>query len=162
MSCVGETIGSPFEGESRFHQISSKNHAAMISRAARDPRTRVLNGVDPFPYTVQSMGETIARAMDHSWRVVTIPGPPRASVGDTPWSVPHPFVLDLSAAESEIGASSVTSYEAAIAEVCEWLVSATEGRDWRDVLPDAARHYGDLFDYDSEDAFLGDMEGRTR
>jgi hypothetical protein len=37
---------------------------------------------------------------------------------------------------------------------CEWLVAATEGKDWREVLTGSARHLGDSFDYEAEDAYV--------
>jgi hypothetical protein len=48
----------------------------------------------------------------------------------------------------------VTTYERAVGETCAWLVAATEGRDWREVLPGVARLYADEFDYAAEDAYV--------
>ena len=68
--------------------------------------------------------------------------------------MPRPFVLDMTEAEFEVGYRPVTTYARAVVETCEWLVAATEGRDWQEALPTAARLYGDEFDYAAEDALL--------
>lgn len=141
-------------GESRFQPTSVHNLAELIRLAAERPGRRVVNCGDPEAPTAAEIGRHIAAAMDHAWTEVLLPGPPRDGVGDNPWGVPRPFVLDMTEAEFEVGYRPVTTYEKAVAETCEWLVSATEGRDWREVLPVAARLYGDEFDYDAEDALL--------
>jgi nucleoside-diphosphate-sugar epimerase len=141
-------------GESRFQPTSVHNLAELIRLAAERPGRRVVNCGDPEAPTVAEIGRHIAAAMGHEWAEVLLPGPPRDGVGGNPWGVPHPFVLDMTEAEFEVGYRPVTSYEKAVAETCEWLVSATEGRDWREVLTGAAKLYGDEFDYGAEDELL--------
>ena len=41
--------------------------------------------------------------------------------------------------------------------VCEWLVSATRGKDWREVLTGSAKYMADSFGYEAEDAFVSGL-----
>jgi nucleoside-diphosphate-sugar epimerase len=141
-------------GESRFQPISVHNLAELIRLSAERPGRRLLNGGDPEAPTVAEIGRHIAAAMNHEWSDVLLPGPPRGVVGDNPWGVPRPFVLDMAEAEFEVGYRPVTTYAKAVAETCEWLVGVTEGHDWREVLSGAAKLYADEFDYSAEDEFL--------
>jgi nucleoside-diphosphate-sugar epimerase len=141
-------------GESRFQPVSVHNLAELVRLAAERPGRRVVNAGDPEAPTVSEIGRRVAAALSHEWSEVLVPGPPRNGVGESPWSVPRPFVLDMNEAEFEVGYRPVTTYARAVEETVEWLVSATNGRDWREVLPGAARHYADQFDYDAEDEFL--------
>jgi nucleoside-diphosphate-sugar epimerase len=144
-----------YGGRSRFHTTAVDNLAELIRCCAERPGTRALNCGDPDPPTLLEISRAIAAALGHEWREVPIRGKPEGKVGDTPWSVPdtHPFVVDMSAAR-DVGYRPVTGYPDGVRAACEWLVEATRGGDWREVLPAHARYYGELFDYDAEDAFL--------
>jgi nucleoside-diphosphate-sugar epimerase len=142
-------------GASRFQPTSVHNLAELIRLAAERPGRRLLNCGDPEAPTVAEIGRQVAQAMKHEWAEVLLPGPPQHGVGDNPWAVPHPFVLDMAEAEFEVGYRPVTTYAKAVGETCEWLVGVTQGSDWREVLPGVARLYEDQFDYESEDAFVG-------
>jgi nucleoside-diphosphate-sugar epimerase len=144
----------PYRGESRFQPTSVHNLAELVRLSAERPGRRLLNCGDPEAPPVVEIGRRIAAAMEHEWSEVLLPGPPRDGVGDHPWGVPHPFVLDMAEAEFEVGYRPVTTYAKAIKETSEWLASATEGRDWREVLTGAAKLYSDEFDYAAEDEFL--------
>jgi nucleoside-diphosphate-sugar epimerase len=140
-------------GESRFHPTSVHNLAELIRLAAERPGRRVLNCGDPDVPSVVEIGRHVAAAINHEWAEVLVPGPPRdAGVGDNPWCLPRPFVLDMTEAEFELGYRPVTTYAAAVGETCEWLVAATRETDWREVMPLTAERYG--FDYEAEDTFL--------
>ena len=141
-------------GESRFQPTSVHNLAELIRLAAERPGRRLLNCGDPDAPTLLEIARHIAAAMKHEWSEVLAPGHPKGGVGDNPWGVPHPFVLDMAEAEFEVGYRPVTTYAKAVGETCEWLAAATEGRDWREVLPGAARYYEGQFDYEAEDAFV--------
>jgi nucleoside-diphosphate-sugar epimerase len=142
-------------GESRFHQTASANLGELIRLAAEHPGRRALNAADAEAWTVRQTAAAVARVLGHTWEETLLDGPPPSEqVGGTPWSVPHPLVLDMAAARRELGYADVVDHEAAVAAAVEWLVEATRGRDWREVLPRAATYYGELFDYEAEDAFL--------
>lgn len=150
----------PFRGGSRFHTTSVANLAELIWLAAERPGRRVLNCGDPEPPSVLEIGRAISTALDRELVEVLLAGPPLNGLADNPWAVPRPFVVDMNEAELELGYRPVTSYAKAVAGTCEWLVAATEGKDWQEVLPNLARQPGNLFDYDAEDAFLAELSGR--
>ena len=149
-----EVVLLAYEGESRFHTTSSANLGELIRCCAERPGTRALNCGDPDPPTLLEISRAVASAMRHEWDEVLVPTV-REDVGRTPWSVPdsHPFVVDMSVAEREVGYRPVTDYRQSVRAACEWLVEATRGRDWRDALPSHTRYYGDLFDYAAEDEY---------
>jgi nucleoside-diphosphate-sugar epimerase len=144
-----------YEGRSRFHTTSSENLAELIRCCADRPATRPLNCGDPDPPTLLEISRAIASALDHEWAEVLLQGEPDKNLGRTPWSVPdsHPFVVDMSAAQRDVGYRPVVRYEEGVQAACEWLVEATRDRDWREVLPAHARYYADLFDYAAEDEY---------
>jgi nucleoside-diphosphate-sugar epimerase len=150
------TVLLAYGGRSRFHTTAAENLGELIRCCAERPGTRALNCGDPDPPTLLEISRAIAAALDHEWREVLLPGEPQGSVGETPWSVPdsHPFVADMAAAEREVGYQPPTTYADGVGAACEWLVEATRGKDWAEVLPSHARYYGALFDYDAEDAYL--------
>ena len=143
-----------YGGQSRFQPTSVHNLAELIRLAAERPGRRLLNGADPDAPTVTEIARHIGAVMEHEWSEVLVPGAPKEGVGDNPWGVPRPFVLDMAEAEFEVGYRPVTTYAKAVRETCDWLVSATEGRDWREVLSGAAKLYEAQFDYQAEDAFV--------
>jgi len=143
-----------WNGESRFHTSAAANVAEVIALAAEPGGEPCPPRADPDPPRVLEIARAVARALDRSWEKVLIPGPPVEGVGETPWSTPFPFVLDLSLAERELGYRPVAGYADSVAASCAWLIEATRGRDWREVLPQTARLIGDLFDYSSEDTMI--------
>jgi nucleoside-diphosphate-sugar epimerase len=152
-------------GKGRFHTTSSENLAELILLAAERPRTGVYNCGDPDPPSVLEIARAIGNAMEHDWTEVLFDwaepwerGVER--VGDTPWSGVKPLVADMSLAEIDLGYRPVTTYPEAVQATCEWLVSATNGQDWREVLTGSATYMADSFDYEAEDAFVrGLMDG---
>ncbi|MGO4426451.1 hypothetical protein AB4Z54_49060, partial [Streptomyces sp. MCAF7] len=109
-------------------------------------------------------------AMGATSELITIDGePPRPGLGQTPWSTPRPVVLDMSAAERELGYRAATGYVESLPETVEWTArQLADGRDWREAFPLMAKAYAlprDLFDYATEDAWLaeggrGELGGR--
>jgi nucleoside-diphosphate-sugar epimerase len=147
-----------YRGASRFHPISVHNLAELIWLAAERPGRRVLNAGDPEPPTVVDIARAVAADLEHDWAEVLI-DEPVGNVGETVWSTPHPVVLDMTDAEFELGYRPVTTYEQALPETLAWLVEATRGRDWREVLPTTAKIMESSFDYAAEDAFITRLTG---
>lgn len=148
-------------GESIFHTTSVGNIAELVRLAAESSATRVLNCGDPDPPAVREIGRLVGATVEHEPIEVLLPGSaPTPGVGDTPWSIPSPIVLDMARARAELGYHPVTSYPAAVAETCGWLSEAVRGRDWREVLPDLARYWARGFDYAAEDAYLAAIPTR--
>ncbi|MCF3961479.1 NAD-dependent epimerase/dehydratase family protein [Streptomyces fuscigenes] len=145
-----------FGGASRFHPTHTSNIGELIRLAARAPGSRVLNAADPQAPSVAEIAAAIGRVMGVETPAVPFDGPPAADgVGDTPWSVPHPVVLDMAAAERELGYRPLTTYADSLPATVDYLTArlAAHG-DWREAFPAMAATYGDaLFDYASEDAW---------
>ena len=159
-----ETIVLARGGASRFHTVSVDNLAELIALSAARPATRVLNAGDPEPPTAIEIARAIATMLEHEWNEVLLPGPEQATVGDHPWNVEAPFVLDMSRAESELGYRPVTTYDQAVPATIEWLIGAMADRPWREVLT-GSPYLETMFDYAAEDAFLAHRErepGRYR
>ncbi|MGP4047313.1 NAD-dependent epimerase/dehydratase family protein [Streptomyces sp. 2A115] len=144
-----------FGGESRFHPASVHNIAELIRLAAARPGARVLNAVDPDAPTVAEIAAAIDSVMGVETESVLVDGPaPSATVGDTPWTVPHPVVCDMSAAERELSYRAVARYAETLPDTVAWIERQLAGRDWREAYPRMFETYGDLFDYAAEDAWL--------
>ncbi|MER5912715.1 NAD-dependent epimerase/dehydratase family protein [Streptomyces sp. NPDC001982] len=142
-------------GESRFHPANACNIAELIRLAAIRPGSRVLNACDPQAPTVAEIGAAIDEVMGARPDTVLLDGPPPSpSVGSTPWSVPLPVVLDMTAAARELGYRPVVSYAESLPATVDWLCARLAGRDWRERFPLLAQVYPDLFDYAAEDAWL--------
>lgn len=154
-------------GASRFHTTSVANLAELVRLAARQPAARVLNGGDPAPPTVAEIVAAVCATTDHQPERVPFAGPaavdgPTAGAGRSPWAVPFPLVVDMAAAERDLGYVPVTSYADAVWDTCRWLREITAERPWREALPLLATHYGDRMDnYAAEDALL-DQLAETR
>lgn len=145
----------PYGGASRFHPIHTANIAELVRLAARRPGSRVLNAGDPQAPTVTEIGEWIDEVMGHSCETVLLEGAsPVPGLGDTPWSIPHPVVLDMSAAERELDYRPVITYRDSLPGTVESITGQLAGGDWRTAYPKMARTYGDLFDYAVEDEWL--------
>jgi nucleoside-diphosphate-sugar epimerase len=143
-----------YRGATRFHTTSVENLAELVWLAAERPGRRVLNCGDPDPPTALEIGRIIAAVLEHTWSELLLPGAPEGPVGDTPWSAERSIVLDMLEAELEVRYRPVVTYERSVARLCEWLVESLRERDWTVAFPDAAEHYGQMFDYAAEDVFL--------
>ncbi|AEE45903.1 NAD-dependent epimerase/dehydratase family protein [Cellulomonas fimi] len=144
------------DGESRFQTVATAVLAELVRLAAARPGDRVLNAADPDAPTVAEIARVVDATLGAQSRTVTFPGPPRGNLGLTPWSVPHPLVLDMTRAASELGYVAPGSYAVTAPAAVHWLVDEASRRDWRDAFPGFVRMeaMGDFFDYAAEDAFL--------
>ncbi|WP_327398416.1 NAD(P)H-binding protein [Streptomyces phaeochromogenes] len=144
-----------YGGKSRFHPASVHNIAELVRLAARKPGARALNAVDPDAPTVAEIAVAVDAVMGVETESVLVDGPaPAETVGDTPWSVPHPVVCDMAAAERELGYRAVVRYAETLPDTVAWIERQLAGRDWREAYPKMFQNYGDLFDYAAEDAWL--------
>jgi nucleoside-diphosphate-sugar epimerase len=132
-------------GAGHFHTTAAQNIGELVRLAAATPRTGVFNCGDPDPPLVLQ----IARAVGDFAEILL---PDDSELGATPWSVPRPFLVDMSKAERELGYRPVTTWADAIGPQIEWLIEATRRRDWREVLPRGAQYL--KFDYDAEDELV--------
>jgi len=145
-------------GAGRFQTTSTENLAELLLLAAERPGSRVLNCGDPEPPTVLEIARAIAAAMEVEWAELLLANPAAdGEIGTTPWSVPRPFVLDMTEAEVLLGYRAVTIYAEAVPATCQWVVEATEGRDWREVLTGSARMMAHDFEYAAEDELIAGL-----
>jgi nucleoside-diphosphate-sugar epimerase len=143
-------------GASLFHTTASENIGELVRLVCEQPATRVFNCGDPDAPTLLQISRRIADAIGHERTEVLLPTwSARGETAQTPWSVPKPLVVDMSAAESDLGYRPALTWHDAIVRQVEWLVEATRGRDWRDVLPRGAQYL--RFDYDREDALVREL-----
>ncbi|MCL7376666.1 NAD-dependent epimerase/dehydratase family protein [Streptomyces sp. 35G-GA-8] len=145
-----------YGGRSRFHPVHVGNLAELIRLAAARPGSRVLNAADPGAPTVAEIGAAIDKVLDRETETVLAEGAPVDGVGDTPWTLEHPVVYDMAAAERELGYRPVTDYAESLPGTVDWLTERLRGRDWTDAFPKMVQNYGrdGLFDYAAEDAWL--------
>jgi nucleoside-diphosphate-sugar epimerase len=155
-----------YSGRSRFHTTSTANLAELVRLAAGKPGTRVLNAADPRALTAAEISTAVDDVMGVTSELVQVEGPPpAANVGDTPWSIPHPIVLDMAAAARELDYRPVTGYPESLPATISWLIDAARGRDWREVFPDLVDNYGsdyDFFAYAAEDRWLAEQHIHPR
>ena len=132
-----------------FHTTSVDNLAELIRLAAERPASRVLNCGDPEPPSVLEIGRAVGEAMGHVFEEVLVPQPAyeRRELSN-PWAVPVPLVVDMSAAERDIGYRPVTTYGEAVRATCAWLAEEAPRRDWTET------YLGKYFDYAAEDVLL--------
>ena len=151
-----QIIPLAYGGRSRFHTSSVANIAALVRVVAGSPDKRILNIADPQALPVKEIAAAIDRPA--AFRPLCDVARRPLSAGDRrhPWSVQHPFVLDMTAATA-LGYRAETSYAATVGPICDWLIQATEGKDWRALFPVLASYPFDLFDYQTEDAMLGNF-----
>jgi nucleoside-diphosphate-sugar epimerase len=150
-----------FDGHSRFHTSSVANIARLMRVVLDRPASRILNIADPQALSVGEIGAVIGRHMGYTGRLLPVPGAQYpARIGQTPWSVPRPFVLDTGAALA-IGYRPATGYAQAVGAICHELRAGHgSGQDWRLRFPILAGYSYDHFDYCAEDAWLS-ARGQT-
>jgi nucleoside-diphosphate-sugar epimerase len=143
-------------GGGYFHTTAAENIGELVRLLACDPHTGVFNCGDPDPPAVLEIARAIGGVLGHDFVEVLLPGPGgRGEVGQTPWSAPKPLLVDMVKAEQELGYRPATTWTDALPRQVEWLVDATRGRDWREVLPRGAEYL--RFDYDAEDELVATM-----
>jgi len=145
LGCAGGTI---------FHTTSTINLAELVRLAGERPGTRVLNCGDPDPPDVRTLVGLVAAAVDYHPVEVLLPGDPQGEVGASPWTAPRPFVLDMAAAERDIGYHPLVRYADAVQDTARWLIDHVKGRAWQDALPPLAPAAEAIFPYEEEDAVL--------
>ena len=136
------------------HTTAAANIAALVETVAAKPGRRVLNSADPDAPSALEIARTIARHLGHAWEEVLLDGDAAGTVGAHPWDVPHPIVLDTSAA-LELGYVPVGGYAATVAEELDWLVAVARGGEGAGRLPGADDpFFAPLLDYAAEDRYL--------
>ncbi len=137
-----------YGGRSRFQTTSVQAIAQAVRFSLRENGPQVLNVADADAPTVAEIGRAIMSAMGRHADLLGLPDAPYPPVlGATPWSVEKPMVCASSVPNAE-------TYAQAVPRAVRWLIAATEGRDWRELLPQLAAYPRPHFDYDADDQAL--------
>lgn len=145
-----------YGGGSRFQTVGTAVLAELVRLASARPGDRVLNAADPDAPTVAEIARVVDATLGAESTTVTFPGPPRESLGLTPWAVPHPLVLAMDRAGRELGYQAPGPYAVTAPDGIRWVADEAARRDWREAFPGFVRMeaMGDFFDYAAEDAYL--------
>jgi nucleoside-diphosphate-sugar epimerase len=137
-------------GIGHFHTTASENIGELVRLAAAAPRTGAYNCGDPDPPQLLEIARTICDRVGHAPTEILLTE--FGDVGATPWSVPKPLLVDMAKAERELGYTPATTWAAALPKQVDWLIEATRGREWQDVLTRGAQYL--KFDYEAEDELV--------
>ena len=96
----------------------------------------------------------IVGQLGHRWKEVLLDDTAPEGLGETPWDLRHPVVLDTSAAQ-RLGYTQAGDYASTVAAEVRWLVAAAQGQTDADTVPaDDDSFFARLLDYAAEDAYL--------
>ena len=138
-------------GESRFHTASAAGIASLARLCLEAPGERTLNVADPDAPSVIEIAAALERATGLALPLAPFDGPFGPDrMGASPWSVPHPIVLDTSRARA-LGWDGGAPYAEAVRPLCDWMLEAARRGDWREAFPQFAAYPRDPFDYAAED-----------
>jgi nucleoside-diphosphate-sugar epimerase len=129
-----------YGGRSQVHTTSAANLGELIRLACEQPGTRVLNSGDPDTPTTLEISRRIAELTGHVREEHLLDDAPDAA--QNPWAAPDPFLVDMAAAERELGYRPVTTYDDAVADTVDWLVTEH---------PPIHPYMQQFFDYEAED-----------
>ena len=136
-----------YDGQSRFHTSGTSNIAALCRIAMEQPASHILNIVDPGALTTAEIGRAIAAVYGVDLDLVPLPGPPVHGVGEHPWCIPSPMIMDMTRAHA-LGYRPVATYRDTIADVCRSAEAAAKaGVKFPDYLASG-------FNYSAEDTAL--------
>ena len=124
------------------HTTAAANIAALIEVAAANPGARILNSADPDAPNGREIARVVAKHLGHTWEEVLIEDD---SLGDHPWNLAHPVVLDTSAA-AELGYVPEGDYAETVAAEIDWLAAERPPVD--------AEFFQRYLDYAPEDRYL--------
>jgi nucleoside-diphosphate-sugar epimerase len=145
----------PFRGAHVFQPTATVNLAELVALAAADPGRRTLNCGDLDPPSPAGISAIVDELMGWETERIPVDGPaPAPGVGDHPFAVPHPVVVDMSLAAQALGYRQAATYAQALRDTIGWAVAACHGREWEEVFPTLARYPTPMFDYAAEDAWL--------
>jgi nucleoside-diphosphate-sugar epimerase len=143
-------------GAGQFHTTAAENIGELVRLIAAQPRTEVFNCGDPDPPTVLEIARAIGDAAGHRFEEVLLDGPAgRGELGQTPWSAAKPLLVDMAKAERELGYRAATTWADALPRQVHWLIEATRGRDWREVLTHGADYL--KFEYEAEEELVAGL-----
>lgn len=135
-------------GDTIFHTTSTAAIADLTLHLLSTGQSGTFNVADPRAMTTAELSRTLAAALNRPLDILDADGAPEP-IGHTPWSVPHPVRLDLSAALAT-GWAGPPAYADTLPPYLDYLL---QNRDnWTSAFPAFARYGHDPFDYAAEDA----------
>jgi nucleoside-diphosphate-sugar epimerase len=144
-------IALPDGGLSLFHRgyVDDVARAAVLALESPSAIGRTYNVGHKRVLTVAGIAELVARAMDHQWEVVSVPGDRLPATN--PYVAPYHIVYDLSRIQADLGFRDSLSLEDGMRRTVEWLVAnPPTPQTWG-----MARYLkDDAFDYAAEDAAI--------
>ncbi len=142
------------------HPSAAVNVAALVETVASQPGARVLNAADPDAPSPLELARAVAAAAGHRFDEVLLDDGVGEGLGDHPWNVPMPIVLDMRGATA-LGYRPVGTYAATVRDEVDWLVEMAARRGLDGVIaPDERPYFERFFDYAREDAYLAAGAGR--
>ena len=143
----------PHRGAGVNQTTAAANLAALIELVAARAGRRILNAADPDAPSALAISQAVADYLGHEREEVLLDGPACGS-GRLPWDVPHPVVLDTSAARA-LGYQPVGGYAEAVPAEIDWLVRAAAGGQDANLIQHLDVEFRPLLDYAAEDRYLG-------
>ena len=141
-----------FEGESVFHTTNAFSMGDFAAFLAEEELGGIWNVADDDAPSVRAIGQTIAAYFGKRIRFYGVEGPPKGTVGRTPWSLPHPFVLDTGKAR-DAGFERFGTYAQEVAPALDYLRSVSAD-EWESAFAPLAAYGYDHFDYAAEDRLI--------
>jgi nucleoside-diphosphate-sugar epimerase len=132
-----DEIPLAWNGTSRFHPIASENLAEIVRLAAEAEGSQLINAGDLECPDVMEIGQSILAALGSAAQLRPFEGPPQGFIGLSPWTIAHPMVADLAAAQ-RLGYSGRTTYRNAMPATCRDLVERAGRLGWRKAFPGLA------------------------
>lgn len=136
------------EGRGVDHTTAAANLAALVETVAVRPGARILNSADPDAPDARTIARTVADHLGHAWDEILLDASAPSELGRTPWSVPSPIVLDMSAAAA-LGYAPAGPHAETVTHTIDWLVR-TEAEQRALDHP----FFKGYFNYAAEDAYL--------
>ena len=146
-----QVVPLAYDGESRFQTTAATSIGRLATALAVHRTSGIFNIADPDAPSVAEIGSVIAARLTRPIAFRRLAGAPRNHVGETPWCVPRPYIIDSGAALAA-GFRHDGDYAAQVAPTIEWLVTTAGDGDWRQRFPVLARYGFDPFDNAAEDA----------
>lgn len=150
-----------WDGGGRFHPAATVNIAELVRACADAPGRRVVNAVDDEAPTDAEIATTVFEVLGQEVELLSFPGPPRGTLGDSPWAIAKPFVLSMERAHQELGYRPAVTYRGGVELDVEWVQRTLAGpaesdRGGQEGVPLSPAFGPDSwFDYEAEDAFRG-------
>ena len=136
---------------SRFHTASAAGIASLARLCLEAPGHRTLNVADPDAPSVAEIAAALEGITGLRLPLAPFEGPFGPDrVGASPWSAPHPIVVDTAAARA-LGWDGGAPYAEAVRPLCAWMLAAARRGDWREAFPQFLAYPRDPFDYAAED-----------